>query len=776
MTDDIETVRVLRANLWRQGFRPVAVCNPDDPGNSPGKRPVGRAWQERARQVPPEAAVVPPAPDALNTGILCDGLRAIDIDCDDAAIAAAIRAEAERRFGGTLTRTRSSSPRVLLLYRADEGEPSKRILDGVRGKVEVLGHGNQFVTFGRHATGAVLEWEPLGPDLLPTTALPSVSEEALTGFLAAVASLIGADPAMAAPRAQRERAENAREMLVEPDTPGAIEAARERITRTPGAVQGTQSDAAYKLACAVRELGVSLHTTWQLMVEGWADRCSPPIMPDDLLQRVENAFAHAQNPGGSKHPTVMYAGVHVDPPPPPPAVPPAPEMHNPATTEEALARRFTEQEGERLRYVAAWNRWMVWDGTCWRREDTKLAFDIARRICRTEAEHCRDSGQAAALLKSSTVAAVERFAQADRQHAATVDQWDADPWLLNTPAGIVDLRTGDVGPHDPAACMTKITAAAPAGECPTWLRFLDRITGGDAELQGFLARMAGYALTGSTREHALFFLYGTGGNGKGVFLNTLSNLFGAYAKTAPIETFTASATDRHPTDMAMLQGARLVAAQETEVDRRWAESRIKALTGGDPISARFMRQDFFEFTPQFKLVIAGNHKPGLRAVDEAMRRRLHMIPFAVTIPAGERDQGLSDRLRAEWGGILAWAIAGCMEWQRIGLAPPAIVREATDAYLAAEDTLGLWLAECCAVAPDRYALTSTLFGSWSEWAKRAGVAPGTTMAFSQALDGRGFTWKRQGGTGKYGYQGLEIRLHGMAVETPPIPASFQSKA
>jgi putative DNA primase/helicase len=233
------------------------------------------------------------------------------------------------------------------------------------------------------------------------------------------------------------------------------------------------------------------------------------------------------------------------------------------------------------------------------------------------------------------------------------DQWDFDPWLLNTPAGVVDLRTGMIGPHNPNHYMTKITAVAPAGDCPLWHKILARITGGNTELQDFLMRVMGYCLTGITREHALFFGYGTGANGKGTFLNTMTAILAGYAAVAPMETFTATPTDRHPTDLAMLRGARLVTAQETEEGRRWAESRIKAMTGGDPISARFMRQDFFTFLPLFKLFIAGNHKPGLRGVDEAMRRRLNLIPFTVTISVADRDVQLADKLKPEMPGILA---------------------------------------------------------------------------------------------------------------------------
>jgi putative DNA primase/helicase len=224
----------------------------------------------------------------------------------------------------------------------------------------------------------------------------------------------------------------------------------------------------------------------------------------------------------------------------------------------------------------------------------------------------------------------------------------------------------------------------PGGDCPRWLQFLDEITAGDTELQAYLRRVAGYCLTGITTEHVLFFCYGTGANGKSVFVNTLAGIWGDYAVVAPMETFTASKTDHHPTDLAMLRGARLVIAHETEAGRRWAESKIKTLTGGDRVAARFMRQDFFEFVRQFKLLIAGNHKPGLRGVDEAIRRRLHLIPFNVTIPESQRDPQLFDKLKPEWGGILQWAVDGCLEWQRTGLAPPAAVRKAIADYLASD--------------------------------------------------------------------------------------------
>jgi putative DNA primase/helicase len=221
-----------------------------------------------------------------------------------------------------------------------------------------------------------------------------------------------------------------------------------------------------------------------------------------------------------------------------------------------------------------------------------------------------------------------------------------------------------------------------------------------------------------------------------------------------METFTESPIERHPTELAMLRGARLVIAQETEKGRHWAESKIKALTDGSPVTARFMRQDHFEFTPQFKLMIAGNHKPSLRTVDEAIRRRIQMIPFTVTIPPAERDLQLFDKLKPEWPGILRWALNGCLEWQKIGLAPPATVTAATDAYIAEEDSFRQWIDECCVTGPQHFGKGAQLWASWNRWAERSNERPGTRKGFAQALADRGFEAAKEKEV--RGYKGIAL--------------------
>lgn len=404
----------------------------------------------------------------------------------------------------------------------------------------------------------------------------------------------------------------------------------------------------------------------------------------------------------------------------------------PEFTDEALALRFVAQHGHKLRYVASWGKWSIYRGTHWKQDSTLHVFDLVRGICRSAAAECENRNNdrsnakiAARIASAQTVYAIEKLARADRRVAAVPEQFDADPWLLNTPGGAVDLRTGIIRPHRANDYMTKITAVAPEGSYPLWHMFLQRVTGSDTSLQTFLQRMTGYALTGSTREQALFFLYGSGGNGKGVFLNTLASIINDYAATSSMDAFTDSKNDRHPTDMAMLRGARFVTAQETEDGRRWAESKIKALTGSDPITARLMRQDFFTYIPQFKLIIAGNHKPGLRNVDAAIRRRFNLVPFTVTIPDNERDKDLSEKLKEEWPGILQWAIEGARAWHESGLAVPSIVRDATAEYLEEEDSIERWIKECCEEGNSCMATATDLYLSWTAWCNLAGEYIGT---------------------------------------------------
>jgi len=218
-----------------------------------------------------------------------------------------------------------------------------------------------------------------------------------------------------------------------------------------------------------------------------------------------------------------------------------------------------------------------------------------------------------------------------------------------------------------------------------------------------------------------------------------------------MEVFTETKMDRHPTELANLRGARLVTASETEEGRQWAESRIKQLTGGDRVSARVMRGDFFEFVPEFKLLVTGNHKPRLRNVDEAIRRRLHLVPFAVTIPEDQRDHDLSEKLKTEWPGILAWMIEGAVDWYQNNLQPPECVIEATADYLSTEDSIAAWLEDKCRTGVDAKATNADIYASWSSWCEGEGKHPGPSRRFLQSLEERGFArWRSNNARGLEG--------------------------
>ena len=252
--------------------------------------------------------------------------------------------------------------------------------------------------------------------------------------------------------------------------------------------------------------------------------------------------------------------------------------------------------------------------------------------------------------------------------------------LLATPGGTVDLKTGEMRPADPRDHLTKATAVSPAPKgtmAPLWMKFLGRVTAGDADLIAYLQRSAGYWLTGLTVEHILFFLYGKGRNGKSTFVETLMKLLGPHACSIATETLMACDYERHPTDIAELHGIRLAVGSEIEEGQFWAEAKIKKMTGGDRLKGRFMRQDFFEFDPLLKLVIFGNHKPSLKNVDVAIKARLHLVPFTVFIPEAERDQHLKEKLALEGPAIVRWAIDGCLQWQK-DRTPSASLRQSRD--------------------------------------------------------------------------------------------------
>lgn len=424
-----------------------------------------------------------------------------------------------------------------------------------------------------------------------------------------------------------------------------------------------------------------------------------------------------------------------------------------APTEESLAREWVAIHGNAWRFDYGIEQWFHWDGIRWRRDDAKVVRHLVGEHLRAAAQSV--SGHRAASIPRAGVAkGVEYFAQRNPDIAIAHDTWDAEPFYLGTPGGTVDLKTGKLVASDPGLFITRTTSVAPRPGAPKrWLKFIEEVTNGDADFARYLQTILGYCLTGSTREHALFFAEGAGGNGKSVLLNTATRILADYATTAAMDTFTASKGDRHPTDLARLDGARLVAASETTEGRAWDESRIKQLSGGDRIAARYMRADFFEFTPRFKLLVVGNHAPVLHNVDEAMRRRFNVLPFHYTPPKPDRE--LEEKLAAEHPQILHWMIEGCLLWQSEGLKRPLVVTEATEGYFSGQDLLGQWLEDRCIQGPGKLYLKKSAFADWSHYARENGEQPGTQNNFSRRLQKRGIAEKRTA-MGRF-YSGIDVR-------------------
>jgi len=467
--------------------------------------------------------------------------------------------------------------------------------------------------------------------------------------------------------------------------------------------------------------------------------------------------------------------------------------HIRGTSDDTLAVNFADENHTRLRYVGQLNRWHVWNKSRWEVDHTLRSLSSARVFVRRIAKFVSDklyefksaeipselpaevkeerTRNAAAearravrnILSSRTIHAVTHLARSDPRIASSVADWDSNPWLLNTPAGTIDLKTGDMRRHNPSDCITMETAVAPNAAPPRmWLDFLKTIMRGDEEMVRYLQKVFGYCLVGETKEHQMYFAYGTGANGKGVTLNTMRSILGTYGMEAAIETFIINDSSRHPTELADLRGARLVTCGETDEGQRWAEARIKMLTGGDSVKARFMRQDFFEYKPQFKLFLAGNHKPRLANVDEAIERRFRLIPFTFTVPKASRDVDLGEKLRTEWPSILAWAIDGCLAWQAEGLDAPSAVATATKSYLNQEDAITAWYTECYEHDPESFVYIKDIFDSWMAWARDNGEAIGTKRVLMRHLEDREPILKIRKSRREEGFG-----FHGMAALRPP---------
>jgi putative DNA primase/helicase len=448
------------------------------------------------------------------------------------------------------------------------------------------------------------------------------------------------------------------------------------------------------------------------------------------------------------------------------------------------AQRLVDRHGKNFRARAGTRDlvFMVWDDHRWIDDVTgavermakevaaSLHLEAAARIARGENTD-GIAKNAKRLGLEGPLKAMQRLARSEPGVVVRAEDLDAHPWLLNLKNGTLDLRSAELMPHDRSNLLTKVVPVDydAGAECPLWLAFLQRIMDGNDSLIQYLQMTVGYALTGSTAEQCLFFLYGTGANGKTTFLETLRAIAGDYSTNADFSTFSESMRNDGPrNDIARLAGARVVTAVEAGEGRRLNEPLIKSLTGSDKVTARRLYEEGFEFRPQFKLFLAANHKPVIRGTDEGIWRRVRLIPFTVHIPDEEQDKSLQAKLLGELPGILAWAVQGCQLWlERGGLGSPIEVMLATSEYRQEMDLIGAFLDECCEFGMHLSTPAAELYAGYRRWCERSGERVMSQRAFGLRITERGFSVVK---SGKISRTGLKLRTLDLDGPYPGNPA------
>jgi putative DNA primase/helicase len=504
-------------------------------------------------------------------------------------------------------------------------------------------------------------------------------------------------------------------------------------------LEGARNDTLLSLGGTMRRKGMSGGAIAAALAEENQVRCSPPLSGKEVESIAASVSRYTPTS------TLVTANL----------------------TDLGNAERLLATAGTDTRYVHAWNRWLIWDGTRW-------VLDNDGEIERRAVLAIRETYVAAAAVEDTKtrqglvdharksesagrIRAMVSLAENMPGVSVAVNALDANPWLLNCLNGTIDLRTGELREHRREDLITKLAPVdyAPSATCPVFDRFLGRIMGDNLALIYFVQKAIGYALTGNMTEQVLFLLHGTGANGKSTLLETLRAMSGDYGRQTDFTTFLQRSGDSVRNDLARLVGSRFVSAVEVEEGRRLSEAVVKQATGQDTISARFLFKEFFEFSPTFKVFLAANHKPQIRGTDHGIWRRIRLIPFQVCIPDAEQDRDLGEKLRAELPGILALAVRGCLSWQREGLTPPAEVCAATQGYREEMDTIGAFLGECCILGPGATVSASALYATYREWCEQCHETELSQREFATRLHERGL----EPGKGTHGvrlWKGLRL--------------------
>lgn len=419
-------------------------------------------------------------------------------------------------------------------------------------------------------------------------------------------------------------------------------------------------------------------------------------------------------------------------------------------TDIGNAERLIARHGHNLKWSESRKSWFCWDEKRWKRDEClqveQWAKDTVRAIPLVEGPVAEDGDDLLVYARkcesNDKVKSMLSRARAENGIPTTFESFDADPYLLNCLNGTLDLKTGELRKHNREDLLTKLCPINydDKAKAPRWEQFLGEIFDDDQELIDFIGQTVGYSLTGDISAQCMFVLHGSGANGKSKLINTVQALLGEYGEHTPIETFMLRNNNNMSNDLARLRGARIVTASETNEGQRLNESLIKQVTGGDPITARFLREEFFTFKPAFKLWFSVNHKPNISGTDYGMWRRVRLIPFSQNFPIGDprRDDHLQDKLNAELPGILSWAVRGCQDWLRNGFKIPDAVKSATEEYQRESDSVGEFIYERCITGTDYYVKAGDLYQAYTKWAESQGVKAINSTLFGRRLSNKGF--------------------------------------
>ncbi len=783
------------STLAANGYRPV----PLRPGE---KTPIWKGWPDYTFADGDDSKF-----PLAGTGLITGHIIGIDVDVLDQALADRVSEIVVQRLGAAPVRV-GQWPKRLFMYRTDAPFFKKSTSvyrlptdapDAKGHRVEILAHGQQFVAFGVHpGTGKPYSWGGAGDPLsIPAAELNHVTEarcDALVTEIDAVLAEYGT------PAGKLRSTDGQREHVPNEALQGDPDRVRAAIAKIPN------SDLSYDdwsyLGMAIKgALGDEGADAWaafsakstknipEKTAKAWAGFSPNRIGAGTIFHLAREAEiarrglnniqlpAHLSTPeamtvAASNNAQFMISRPTYSPPKaetslsqiaparelavagsPPADLRPRDDflamddasalalvMHAP--TEDNVGRLFERQYSNVLRYCKAWGCWLSWDGTRWRQERTDMAFDFARKMARA----ANPSGKPT-IARAAFAHGVEAFARAARTFATEAEQWDRDEFMLNTPGGTVDLRTGEMCPHDQSAYITKLASVIPQhGRKPVFDKFIFEIACDDQSLVDYHQRSLGAMLSGARADHWLLFWIGSGRNGKNTLGDLVAEIFGDYAKTIPTETLMSMKGQAHPTEIANLRGVRLAISSEVAEGAHWNESRIKSLTGDAMLSGRFMRGDFFQFPRSHKHLIYGNNRPQLRVVDDAMRARMHVVPFRAMFSddLGTRDPLMGEKLRAEAPQILAWLIEGHVQFVKDGykLKRCAAVRRETEDYLDTQSTPALWVKERCELVPNDeqptklLATASALYNDFAVWKVARGEHPSSLTRWGEWMNGQ----------------------------------------